>query len=94
MIRTSPPRILQKNPHMLPHAWTLTAAAINGTLALFLKTTRKIVEEYCGTCSGQGLVEKTKQVKVSGGGDIGRDGSKDSSLVAITTRRFCWVASG
>eukprot|EP00752_Nemacystus_decipiens_P004293 g3922.t1 len=23
-----------------------------------------VVEEYCGTCSGQGLVEKTKQVKV------------------------------
>lgn len=24
----------------------------------------KVVEEYCGSCSGQGLVEKTKQVKV------------------------------
>lgn len=24
----------------------------------------QVVEEYCGTCSGQGLVEKTKQVKV------------------------------
>lgn len=24
-----------------------------------------MVDEYCGTCSGQGLVEKTKQVKVS-----------------------------
>lgn len=24
-----------------------------------------MIEEYCGTCSGQGVLEKTKQVKVS-----------------------------
>lgn len=24
----------------------------------------KVVDEYCGKCSGQGLLEKTKQVKV------------------------------
>lgn len=27
--------------------------------------TGQIVEEYCGTCSGQGLVQKTKQIKVT-----------------------------
>ena len=27
--------------------------------------TGQVVDEYCGTCSGQGLVQKTKQVKIS-----------------------------
>ena len=27
--------------------------------------TGQTVDEYCGTCSGQGLVQKTKQVKIS-----------------------------
>jgi len=27
--------------------------------------TGQIVEEYCGTCSGQGLLQKTKQIKVT-----------------------------
>ncbi|CAN0042524.1 unnamed protein product, partial [Discosporangium mesarthrocarpum] len=56
--------------------------------------TGEVVEEYCGTCSGQGLVEKTKQVKVKvpagvedgnklrvkGEGDAGRRGGPQGDL--------------
>lgn len=52
------------------------------------------IEEYCGTCSGQGLIQKTKQIKVTippgvedgnklrvrGEGDAGRNGGAPGDL--------------
>lgn len=56
--------------------------------------TGRVVEEYCGTCSGQGLQSKTKQIKVTipagvedgnklrvrGEGDAGPDGGPSGDL--------------
>lgn len=58
-----------------------------------------MVDEYCGTCSGQGRVEKTKQIKVDipagvndgqklrvkGEGDAGLKGGESGDLYIFVT---------
>lgn len=48
----------------------------------------QVVEEYCGSCSGQGLLEKTKQVKVRGMLLLARDyGNSFAFFVVVSCGR-------